>query len=137
LVCRVSDSVISPGKVCLSPFPIHPIRIAYTSVHPELQKFGPSARGWLYIQLSNFPSHYLVLVITDDEFRFALISVEVLTETMYTNLIMKDIGWLIVERIHGEDVVVGPAQTEQAEVQSGQKRKREVGGDGKDTGGAR
>lgn len=118
-------------------FPLHSIHIVYISVHPELQKFGPSARGWLYIQLSNFPSHYLVLVITDDEFRFALISVEVLSETMYANLIMKDIGWLIVERIHGEDIVVGPAQAEQAEVGSGQKRKREAGGDGKDTGMAR
>ena len=54
-----------------------------TSLPLELQKFGASARGWLYIQLLNFPSHYLVLVITDDEFRYALISVEVLTETMY------------------------------------------------------
>src|ERR1700734_4213591 len=99
----------------------------------EIQKFGPSARGWLYIQLSNFPRHYLVLVITDDEFRYALISVEVLSETMYANLIMKDIGWLDIRRIHGEDVVV-PAQSGQREARSGQKRKREVNDEEKNAG---
>ncbi|KDQ53591.1 hypothetical protein JAAARDRAFT_39281 [Jaapia argillacea MUCL 33604] len=72
----------------------------------ELQKLGPAARGTLYIQLSRFPNHYLVLVITDEEFRYALISVEVLTDTMYANMVMKDIGWLDVKKIHGEDAVV-------------------------------
>ncbi|KIM78797.1 hypothetical protein PILCRDRAFT_75151, partial [Piloderma croceum F 1598] len=91
------------------------------------------ARGWLYIQLSNFPSHYLVLVIADDEFRYALISVELLSDTMYANLIMKDIGWLDIRRIHGENVVV-PAQPEQPEARTGQKRKRDVGDEGKEKG---
>jgi hypothetical protein len=99
----------------------------------ELKKLGPSARGWLYIQLSNFPSHYLVLVIADDEFRYALISVEVLSETMYANLIMKDIGWLDIRRIHGENVVV-PTQPEQPEARTGQKRKRDIGDEGKEKG---
>jgi mediator of RNA polymerase II transcription subunit 14 len=74
----------------------------------EIQKLGPSARGMLYIQLANFPSHYLVLVITDEEFRYALISVDVLSESMYANMVMKDIGWLNIRRIHGDDVVVSP-----------------------------
>lgn len=101
----------------------------------ELSKFGPTARGWLFIQLSNFPSHYLVLVITDEEFRYALISVDVLSDTMYANLIMKDIGWLDVKRIHGAGVVVSaPAQAGQQEIASGQKRKREVGDEGREMG---
>jgi mediator of RNA polymerase II transcription subunit 14 len=74
----------------------------------EIQKLGPATRGVLYIQLSSFPSHYLVLVITDEEFRYALISVEVLTDTMYANMIMQDIGWLDVRRIHGEDIIISP-----------------------------
>jgi mediator of RNA polymerase II transcription subunit 14 len=73
----------------------------------------------------------LVLVITDDEFRYALISVEELSETMYANLIMKDIGWLDVRRIHGEDIVVS-AQPGQPEARNGQQRKRNGGDDRKD-----
>jgi hypothetical protein len=104
------------------------------SIHPELKKFGPSARGWLYIQLSNFPSHYLVLVIADDEFRYALISVETPPDTIYGNFIMKDIGWLDIRRLHGENVVV-PAQPEQPDTRTtGQKRKRDVGDEGKEKG---
>ncbi|KAF9242015.1 mediator complex subunit MED14-domain-containing protein [Melanogaster broomeanus] len=97
----------------------------------ELQKLGPSARGMMYIQLSSFPSHYLVLVITDEDFRYALISVKVIPDSMYGNMIMEDIGWLDVRRIRGEkgagstfEVVVGPRS---AELQGGQKRKRNPG----------
>lgn len=72
----------------------------------EMKKFGNSLRGALYIQLASFPSHYLVLVLTEEEFRFALISVTVLTETPHANLIMGDIGWLDVNRIHGGDIII-------------------------------
>jgi mediator of RNA polymerase II transcription subunit 14 len=97
---------------------------AYSS---ELQKLGPLARGTMYIKLSNFPSHYLVLVITEEDFRYALISVKVLPDSMYGNMIMEDIGWLGVGRIRGgkgpSEVVIGP----RVEVpQVGQKRKRDV-----------
>ncbi|EMD37772.1 hypothetical protein CERSUDRAFT_73593 [Gelatoporia subvermispora B] len=71
----------------------------------ELQKLGP-ARGTLYIQLSRFPNHYLVLVITDEDFRYALISVKVLSETVHANMIMEDIGWLDVRRIHGDELAI-------------------------------
>ncbi|EGO25140.1 hypothetical protein SERLADRAFT_414850 [Serpula lacrymans var. lacrymans S7.9] len=96
----------------------------------ELHKLGPSARGMLYIQLSNFPNHYLVLVITDEEFRYALISVRVLTDTMYANLIMEDIAWLDVQRIRGDnnaifDITGGlSAPMDGSELQMGHKRKR-------------
>ncbi|KAL6308200.1 MED14-domain-containing protein [Sparassis latifolia] len=91
----------------------------------ELQKLGVVAHGILYIQLSSFPNHYLVLVITDDDFRYALISVKTLSDTMYANTIMEDIGWLDVHRIHGEDVVItSHGRGDEQEVRVGQKRKR-------------
>lgn len=87
----------------------------------EYKKLGSPTLGLFFIQLSNFPSHYLVLVIRDDEFRYALISVETLPETKYSDLIMKDIGWLDVRRIHGEDAVVSAAGHDRRE----QKTNRE------------
>ncbi|KAI0072724.1 MED14-domain-containing protein [Panus rudis PR-1116 ss-1] len=71
----------------------------------ELQKLGPTARGRLYIQLSMFPKHYLVLVITDEEFRFALISMKQLDDK-YNSLELVDIGWLDVKRIHESDATL-------------------------------
>ncbi|KAJ7782911.1 mediator complex subunit MED14-domain-containing protein [Mycena metata] len=72
----------------------------------EMTKLGPTARGAVYIQLSNFPNHYLVLVINDKEFRYALITTRVLTGTMYGNLVMEDIAWLDFDRIHGGDIAI-------------------------------
>ncbi|KAF8972893.1 mediator complex subunit MED14-domain-containing protein [Flammula alnicola] len=69
-------------------------------VQEEMQKLGPEARGSLYIQLSNFPNHYLVLVVTDERFRFALITTKVLSESMYGNMVLEDIAWLDFDRIH-------------------------------------
>ncbi|KAJ7209599.1 mediator complex subunit MED14-domain-containing protein [Mycena pura] len=69
----------------------------------EMVKLGQGARGAVYIQLSNFPNHYLVLVINDMEFRYAFISTEVVTGTMFGNLIMNEVAWLDVKRIHGDD----------------------------------
>ena len=74
----------------------------------------------MYIQLSNFPQHYLVLVITDDEFRYALISASVVPDSMYGNMVMEDIAWLDLERIHGQNNVV-VARTNP--IDSGLKRK--------------
>jgi mediator of RNA polymerase II transcription subunit 14 len=133
LDCRVIDIGTLREKVTLSFTRGFSYR-ALISIYSELKKFGPSARGWLYIQLSNFPSHYLVLVIADDEFRYALISVETPPDTIYGNFIMKDIGWLDIRRLHGENVVV-PAQPEQPDSRTtGQKRKRDVGDEGKEKG---
>ena len=58
-------------------------------------------RSLLYIQLMPFPTHYLVLVVTDTDFRYALISVRIVPEGIYQSLVMEDIGWLDVERICG------------------------------------
>ena len=84
----------------------------------------------MYIQLANFPTHYLVLVLTDEEFRYALISTKMLSDTMFGNMIMEDIGWLEVRRIRGDrnagtvmDEVVVSSLSLDARV--GQKRKRD------------
>ncbi|KAK0454745.1 mediator complex subunit MED14-domain-containing protein [Armillaria borealis] len=87
----------------------------------ERRKLGPSARGTLFIQLEHFPDHYLVIVITDDNFQYALIESKVLRESMFANLVMEDIGWLDFDRIHGEDVA-----RPDVEVRAGMKRKRSV-----------
>jgi hypothetical protein len=78
-----------------------------------MQKLGPSARGTLFIQLAGFQSHYLVLVITFDEFRYALISSKLLPESPKSQLVMEDIAWLDVKQIHGDEVVVNIAQPSQ------------------------
>ncbi|KAI0292502.1 mediator complex subunit MED14-domain-containing protein [Multifurca ochricompacta] len=67
----------------------------------EFIKFGTTVRSLLYIQLTPFPTHYLVLVVTDTDFRYALISVKIVPDSMYQTLVMEDIGWLDVERICG------------------------------------
>ena len=79
----------------------------------------------LYIQLATFPHHYLVLVITDEEFRYALISVKERRDSMFAELIMEDIGWLDVQRIHGEEVVIKHRSGLDAPgIPAGTKRKR-------------
>ncbi|KAI0258685.1 MED14-domain-containing protein [Gloeopeniophorella convolvens] len=67
----------------------------------EALKFGLTTRNLLYIQLTPFPTHYLVLVVTDTDFRYALISVKIVPDSMHQSLVMEDIGWLDVERICG------------------------------------
>ncbi|RDX48026.1 MED14-domain-containing protein [Lentinus brumalis] len=91
----------------------------------ELKKLGPDAQGTLYIQLGNFPMHYLVLVITDQDFRYALINVKEVESSVNHDLKMEDIGWLNVRRIHGGDVTVEAGTGPEAIV--GQKRKRDEG----------
>lgn len=93
----------------------------------EIQKLGPTARGMLYIELAKFPDHFLVLVVTDDDWRFALISVETIQDTPCHDLVMKDIGWLDVRRIHGEEIVVAPRPpTHAGDPAVGQPREREA-----------
>ena len=63
-------------------------------------------RGTLYIQLSKFPNHYLVLVITDDHFRYALITTRLLSDSTLSDMVMEDIAWLDFSRIHSEEMSV-------------------------------
>lgn len=72
----------------------------------ELAKLGREARAYLFIQLANFQGYFLVLLVTEVEFRFALISVQELESSPTSDLVLQDIGWLDVQRIHGNEVVV-------------------------------
>lgn len=71
----------------------------------ELLKLGSDARASLYIQLATFPNHYLVLVITDERFKYALITTKVQSESMYGNMVLEDIAWLDFDRIHDAALV--------------------------------
>ena len=46
-----------------------------------------------------------MLVVTDERFQYALITTRILTESMYANMVLEDIAWLDVSRIHEEPVV--------------------------------
>ncbi|KAJ8076986.1 mediator complex subunit [Marasmius tenuissimus] len=85
----------------------------------ELLKLGPATQGSLYIQLQSSPSHYLVIVITYSEFRYALMETSVRPESPCANMVMEDIAWLDFNRIHSEDVL----QSEANNVKSGIKGK--------------
>lgn len=99
------------------PHPFYNIFTLLLTFHAELMKLGPTARSTLYVQLAPFPGHHLVLVITDDGFRYALIHVvPAPPEASAGTLRMEDIGWLDVERIRrregSEGVEVGGAAVE-------------------------
>jgi mediator of RNA polymerase II transcription subunit 14 len=68
----------------------------------ELNKLGPH-RGLFYVQLESYPTHYLVIIITDEEFRYALINTEVITDTLTNSMVMGDIAWLDFSRIKSDD----------------------------------
>lgn len=93
----------------------------------ELAKFGPTARAQLFVQLHNFPTHYLVLVVADEDFKYALISVKVIMDSANRTMVMDEIGWLDVARIRGNQIRVHPGQMEDRG-ELGAKRKA-VGGD--------
>jgi mediator of RNA polymerase II transcription subunit 14 len=59
-------------------------------------------RSSLYVQLERRPEHYLVLVITDERFRFALISVQPVKDAPVEKLKIVDVGWLDVGKVCGE-----------------------------------
>ncbi|GJJ06661.1 hypothetical protein Clacol_000856 [Clathrus columnatus] len=89
----------------------------------EMAKFGPSARACLFIQLHHFRTNYLVLVVAEEEFNYALVSVKGVDGG---NLwVMDDIGWLDVKRVRGS-VRVGVGQNDEENGSSvivGMKRK--------------
>jgi mediator of RNA polymerase II transcription subunit 14 len=58
---------------------------------------------FLYIRLAQYPSNYLVLVVGDEDFRYALIAVRPRIEGdgAQTFLAIDDLGWLDVAKITG------------------------------------
>ena len=99
------------------------------AIFPELQKFGPAAQAMLYIQIVTSPNHYLVIVVTDEQFRFALISTKTLGDSTYTNLVMEDIAWLDVDKIQGGGGMFRLGPSDGLHAFMGQARTQGAGGD--------
>lgn len=94
LLCYRARNFKREGRLCV-------LATLNLNLVTEAQKFGMDARSMVYIQLANYPSHYLVIVIGDDDLRYALIMVRVAPESEYNQLVMDDIAWLDSRRIHG------------------------------------
>lgn len=70
-----------------------------------------------------------MLVVADDDFKFALVSVKSVVENGRTFMVMDDIGWLDVVRIRGHETRVQLSPFEdRIEGGIGSKRKA-IGGD--------
>lgn len=65
----------------------------------ELAKFGPGAPGYLFINLASFPSHYIVIIVTEDGFKYALINTSREVVEQRSRLIIADLGWLDPEKL--------------------------------------
>ncbi|TRM70306.1 mediator complex subunit MED14-domain-containing protein [Schizophyllum amplum] len=74
----------------------------------ELAKLGTIVRGAIYIPLANRVHQYLVLVIRDKDFDFALIRTAQNDQSMFYGLKLADIAWLDISRIcDGENLLAG------------------------------
>lgn len=140
---RAKSQVLGIPKLPKTQFPSRRQVIRFLSrpqflilYNPELRKLGPSTGGTLFIQLTNFPNHYLVLVITDERFRYALITTKVLTDSMYASMVMEDIAWLDLDRI-GDVGRRAFRETEDPSMKvAGQRRKQEEDSPGTDDSGS-
>lgn len=98
----------------------------------EMAKFGSSARAFLFIQLHHFRSHYLVLIVAEEDFKYALVSLKEASNVAI--VYVDDIAWLDVKRVRGH-VRIGVIATEVADSSgsggAGTKRKagEEIGRD--------
>jgi mediator of RNA polymerase II transcription subunit 14 len=110
-------------------------------VPEELAKLGADAVGFLFIRLANFKHHYLVLVITDERFKFALITTQSIEEHLYSSMAVRDIAWLDYDRIHEDAVVRNPDEEKQipdpTSPRSAEAKTRPNGGFNLDTQGLR
>ncbi|KAJ3571005.1 hypothetical protein NP233_g4045 [Leucocoprinus birnbaumii] len=93
----------------------------------ELKKLGSDIRTFLFIQLANFPEHYLVIIITDTRFRFALITTETIRDATFAHMLIKDICWLDYNRLKQESVAAARiTESLNPDVRVGLKRKRNL-----------
>lgn len=65
----------------------------------DLAKFGSSTRSVLFVRLPRLPLHYLVLVLDETGFRFALIAVREGGEFGQPLLAVEEVGWLDRNRL--------------------------------------
>lgn len=76
-----------------------------------MEKLGPEHSWSLFIQLANFPSHYLVLVVAEERFKYALITTKPIENASFTTMIMEDIAWLDFDRIREAAFPSSPQST--------------------------
>lgn len=65
----------------------------------EFTKFGAPAPGYLFINLASFPSHYIVIIVSEDGFKYALINTSREVVDKRSRLIIADLGWLDPEKL--------------------------------------
>lgn len=76
-----------------------------------------------YVQLESHPTHYLVIIITDEEFRYALIDTTVMPDTLTNSMVMGDIAWLDFSRIKSDDITI-TVRTDRVDPRVGMKSRR-------------
>lgn len=74
-------------------------------IHQELRKFGDAAPGYIFINLPAFPPYYLVVIVTPDGFKYALINTS--REPGSNRVLIEDLGWF-----DPQNLGLGPASTE-------------------------
>ncbi|KXN90150.1 Mediator of RNA polymerase II transcription subunit 14 [Leucoagaricus sp. SymC.cos] len=91
----------------------------------ELERLGPDTRGTLFIQLANSSNHYLVIIITDERYRFAIINTKTEPDVMFTHLTLNQVAWLDFDRIRRESLAVSQmTESLNPDVRVGTKRRR-------------
>ena len=95
MVCAVIVTGIYQKRVCCFVLLLYP----FSDLYSEMMKLGPDARISLFIQLANFPNHYLVVVITDERFKYALITTKGVEGPVIATMVLEDIAWIDSDRI--------------------------------------
>ncbi|KAL8292356.1 hypothetical protein RQP46_001822 [Phenoliferia psychrophenolica] len=65
-------------------------------------KFGVGSRSFLFVHLPQLPNNFLVLVLAEEGFRFALAAVREVSEALQTFLVLEEVGWLDKSPTNGD-----------------------------------
>lgn len=95
LACSRPGNLASLVQVCLPSSRTAALLMQFS----ELNKFGVVARGYLFIKLASFPSHYIVIIITEEGFKYALINSRRDVVDKRSGLAIADLGWLDPETL--------------------------------------
>ncbi|KAF8904360.1 mediator complex subunit MED14-domain-containing protein [Gymnopilus junonius] len=98
----------------------------------ETRKLGTDFRGTLFIQLLSFPDHYLVLVVMDLRFQYALITTKPIPESAFGGLVLEDIAWLDFHRIHEATIMFVDAKLDPSNKMHRRERDDQITGDDSD-----
>ncbi|KAF5370780.1 hypothetical protein D9758_002136 [Tetrapyrgos nigripes] len=89
----------------------------------ELQKLGRSL-GAVYIRLQSYQAHYLVIIIENEQFQYALITTSVIPDSATTDMVIDDVAFLDPVRIHGDDPTI--SIRDNVDTKGASKRKKPV-----------